>query len=440
MISARDRVPGLPTKAGEGAVMRWSLAPAAIIKLHGMSGSRTRGVAELAGDSRVEAARRLIHETDALTLAHLIELAEIPAPPFGEERRAARILELLREAGLAGIHGDGVGNALALYAAADGAGAPLILSAHLDTVFPPDVEMRVRRAGNRLIGPGVSDNARGLAALVAVARVMKDADVRPLRPILFAATVGEEGIGNLRGVRHLFQEGAAARAASGFISLDGTGRRQVVNQGLGSRRLRAAIRGRGGHSWADWGLPNPIHMLGIAVAKIAALRLPHHPRTAVTVARIGGGMSVNAIPAEAWIEVDLRSESPGVLADTECRVRNCLERSIASAVPPPGHGEHGIELSVEVIGERPAAETSPDLPLVRAAQEATRFLGEIPELVSSSTDANIPMALGIPAIAMGAGGSSGNAHTTEEWYSNEGGPEGIERVLLTVLWAVGLRS
>lgn len=199
-------------------------------------------------DPRVEAARRLIHETDALTLQHLVELAEIPAPPFGEERRASRLRELLLHAGLPDVHTDQVGNVLARCPPPGGAGGdapPFILSAHLDTVFPPDVETRVRRAGDRLIGPGVSDNARGLAALVTIARVMQEAELRPRPPVLFAATVGEEGIGNLRGVRHLFFAGEAARGATGFISLDGTGRRQVVTRALGSRRLRAVARGPG---------------------------------------------------------------------------------------------------------------------------------------------------------------------------------------------------
>lgn len=405
-----------------------------------MSEASSPVLLELVRDPRVNAARRVVHETDALTLAHLVELAEIPAPPFGEERRARRVLELLRDAGLEDACIDGAGNVIGR-TCADGGGdaAPFVLSAHLDTVFPADIETRVRQSGGRLVGPGVSDNARGLAALVAVARVLRGSGIRPRRPLVFAATVGEEGIGNLRGVRHLFEDGAAAGGASGFISLDGTGRRQVVNRALGARRLRVVVRGPGGHSWVDWGLPNAIHALGGAVAAVTALRLPRAPRTVLTVARIGGGTSVNVIPAEAWIELDVRSESPALLADTERSVRRCLEDAVRAAVQGPRERpDHGLDLCIEVIGERPAGETAPTQSLVRAAQDATRLLGETPELVSSSTDANVPMALGIPAIALGAGGSSGNTHTPSEWYTNDGGPEGIERVLLTVLQAVGL--
>lgn len=378
----------------------------------------------LLDDPRVRAAVEHVRTTDERTLRDQCELTEIPAPPFGEGERAERMAELMVEAGLQGVERDREGNVLGRLAGEDG-GEPLVVSAHLDTVFPPGTDVRVRREGDRLLGPGISDDGRGLAVLLTVARTVTAVGPPLRKPLLFVATVGEEGPGDLRGGRHLFREGGAGRSARGFVSLDGAGSSRVVVGGLGCRRYRIVVRGPGGHSWVDWGRPNPIHALAALVTELTALDLPDDPATTLTVARWSGGTSINAIPREAWIELEVRSEDEAVLDDLDARVR-----SAARHHAPDGSA---LDLAVQPIGRRPAAATPVDEPLVRAAVAATCVLGSEAELSVSSTDANVPMTLGIPAITMGAGGEAGQAHTPEEWYRNVGGPDGVVRVLLTVL-------
>ena len=385
----------------------------------------------------VRAANENILATDDQALAHQIGLTEIPAPPFGEEPRGLRMAELLEEAGLADVRRDTVGNVFALRPGI-GDGEPLVLSAHLDSVFPAGTDVAVRVEGNLLRAPGVSDDARGLAALVAVARALSKSGVTTRLPILFAATVGEEGSGDLRGVRHLFGADGVASSASGFISLDGAGLKFVVTRGLGARRFRVVLRGPGGHSWIDWGAPNPIHALGRAVGALAAWPTPIDPTLSLTVARWGGGTSVNAIPAEAWAELDFRSESIKHLDDGEERLRAVLDRSLAEENSGVADQDRRLRVEVTVVGQRPAGVTALDSPLVEAALAATRAAGVEPEVTASSTDANLPMSLGIPAITLGAGGSAGDIHTTDEWYRNSDGPLGIQRALQTVLLVSGL--
>ena len=244
------------------------------------------------------------------------------------------------------------------------------------------------------------------------------------------ATVGEEGAGDLRGVRHLFREGGPGRRARGFISLDGVGLDQVIHRGVGSTRLRLRLTGPGGHSWTDWGTPNPIHALGRIVGEVETLPLPSRPRTTATVARVGGGKSINAIPEEAWLEVDLRSEGREELHRLE---EAFLTRCHREWTGKEKGASSPLGLDVEEMGRRPAGATDPREPLVRSALAATRELGVEARLTASSTDANLPMSLGIPAVTLGAGGRAGGIHTLNEWYSNEEGPEGILRALLTLL-------
>lgn len=378
----------------------------------------------------VERARTLIYRDDARTLADQCALTEIAAPPFGEDARSRRMAELMEQAGLERVERDGLGNVVGWWGPPSL--PPVIVSAHLDTIFPEGTDVRVRQEGDRLIGPGISDDGRGLAALLALARALAQVELALRRPILFAATVGEEGEGDLRGVRHLFRPGGAARGATSFVSLDGAGLSRIVTGGLGSRRFRLTVRGPGGHSWVDWGTPNPIHALGRAVAAFTQLALAQEPRTTLSVGRWAGGTSVNSIPQDAWVELEVRSQSIAELDRLDARIRRSAQEAMAD-VNQSANGRGRAELAVDVIGDRPAGATHPDQLLVRAAVAATRAVGGAPELAVSSTDANIPMSLGIPAITMGAGGEAGLAHTTDEWYRNEGGPEGILRALLTVM-------
>jgi acetylornithine deacetylase/succinyl-diaminopimelate desuccinylase-like protein len=392
----------------------------------------------LHADPAVNRACAIAVESDAETVADQVALAEIPAPSFQETLRGARMAELLAAAGCEAPATDAVGNVMARMGPADG--RPLVLSAHLDTVFPAEIDVSVSRRDDRLEGPGISDDARGLAALVAVARSLHRAGVRPASPILFAATVCEEGAGDLRGVRHLFREAGPGAAARAFVSLDGAGLSRIVARGLGSRRLRATVRGPGGHSWTDWGTPNPMHALGEAVGAIANLPLSADPSVTATVARWGGGTSINAIPAEAWVEMDMRSESPELLEDVEARAREALRAAVARTSAAAAAGRAPLALEIKTIGDRPAGRTAPDTELVRAAVAATRTLGVDPELISSSTDANVPMSVGVPAVTLGAGGEAGGAHTLDEWYRNDGGSDGVVRALLTALLLAGVEG
>jgi acetylornithine deacetylase/succinyl-diaminopimelate desuccinylase-like protein len=276
--------------------------------------------------------------------------------------------------------------------------------------------------------------------MLAVARLLAEARVRPRRPVLFVGTVGEEGSGDLRGVKHLFRDGAPLRAAASFVALDGSGLRRIVHRAIGSRRLRVEVEGPGGHSWADRGAPNPIVALASATAEIATLALPHPGHTSLTVARIGGGISINAIPDAAWMEIDMRAEVPGALAEMEAAVRGVLARVVDEENGGRRAGSGPLSSKVTLIGDRPSGETPPRALLVRAAAAVTSALGARPELVGSSTDANVPMALGIPSIAIGVGGDSGGIHTLEEWYADENGGLGLERALLIILAAAGLQA
>ena len=367
---------------------------------------------------------------DERVLAEQAAISAVPAPPFQEGERGLLMGELMSQTGLERVRTDPAGNVLAELAGT-GVGPPLVISAHLDTVFPAGTDVTVTRDGDVLRGPGISDDARGLAVLLAMARCVRESGLACRTPLLFAATVGEEGVGDLRGVRFLFGEGDG-REAAGFISVDGAGLDRLVVRALGSRRFRITVRGPGGHSWVDWGLVNPIHALGITVTDLLRLPLCAEPLTALTVARWGGGTSINAIPQEAWIEVDTRSESDTQLEELERRLReiaHCCAAATGSGGP--------LQVEVEALGRRPAGGTDPDAPLLQAAIAATRHLGGEPTLTTSSTDANIPMAAGIPAVTLGGGGSAGLAHTTEEWYRNVQGAEGVQRLLLTALLAAG---
>jgi acetylornithine deacetylase/succinyl-diaminopimelate desuccinylase-like protein len=396
--------------------------------------------AQLLATPAMERARRYLESTDGRTLEEQIALTEIPAPPFDEVRRGQHMAGLMTASGLEVLATDEVGNVIARgpgsapWSGSDSEGRPIVVSAHLDTVFPPGTDTRVTRDGDLLQGPGISDDARGLAALLALARAGQAAGIEFSSPVLIVATVGEEGTGDLRGVRHLFsKDGFLSGGCACFFSLDGAGMRRIVNVGLGSLRYRATVRGPGGHSWVDFGLPNPIHALARAVDRITRVPLPTRPATTLSVGRWGGGTSVNAIPTEAWVELEVRSEAEVELSRMDLEVRSILDRVVA----PQSSDLRGprLTLDIETLGHRPAGATSVHHPLVQAAISATTALGERPELGISSTDANLPMSLGVPAITLGVGGEAGQAHTTAEWYRNTRGPDGILRALLALLLA-----
>ena len=402
-------------------------------------------ISRLLAHERIRAARHHLERTEEITLARQAALSAVPAPTGAEGRRAARVAELFREVGLQDVLIDEVGNVRGWTAGAGGSGkrdgaGPVVLAAHLDTVFGPDVNVAVERRGRRLRGPGISDNARGLAALVAVAEAVVAARVPAARPILFAATVGEEGSGDLRGVKYLLngKDVGAPHAVPlqqppiAFIALDGAGLERVVHRALGSKRYHVTYRGPGGHSWAAFGVANPANAVGRAVALLADLppSSPPAPRTTCAVVRLGGGTGLNSIPQDAWLDLDLRSEDPKALAALDATVRATLERALGDENHRRAAATAPLTLERQLVGDRPSGVTPRAHPLVRAAVAANRALGRDAELASASTDANVPIALGVAAIALGGGGQAGDAHLATEWYENTDGALGLVRALL----------
>jgi len=380
----------------------------------------------LVAHERVRAARQYIERCDERTLGRQAVLSAIPAPTGAEGARGAHLAALYREAGLTDVTVDAVGNVTGWLGALRE--EPVVLSAHLDTVFGEELDVSVERSGARLQGPGISDNARGLAALVTVAEALVRSRVSTVRPVRFTATVGEEGWGDLRGVKHLFAKGHARPHA--FIALDGAGLERIVHRALGARRYRVSYRGPGGHSWAAFGVANPANAVGRATAMLADLPAQHSPRSTCAVVRLGGGTGLNSIPQEAWLDLDLRSEDPRALAQLDETVRALLARALAEENGHRTAGTPTLTLDVRRVGDRPSGVTPRAHPLVQAAIAATRALGSPHELACASTDANVPIALGVPAIALGAGGHAGDAHLPTEWYENVDGALGVVRALL----------
>jgi tripeptide aminopeptidase len=395
-----------------------------------------------AEDDAIRDLRAAIHQRDGQTIEEQVRLVAIAAPTGQERERGEYVRARLGEMGMRDVRVDEVGNVLATVPSRrtpEERQRPVVVSAHLDTVFPAGTEIRPRVEADRIHAPGITDNCRGLAALLAIGEVLRDRRTETTRPLLFAATVGEEGLGDLKGVKHLFREGEALRGAEAFISLDGAGVNRIVNRAIGATRLRVTFRGMGGHSWGDRGAANPAHAMGVAIAGLREIARPEAGNSAVTVGRVGGGTSVNAIPSSCWLELDLRSDRPGDLKRLEERARRVIE-SGARTERESARRPTPIAVEIEAIGQRPCGATPDGHPLVRAAVAATEAIGAEAELAASSTDANVPISLGIPAIAIGAGGRGGGVHTTDEWYENESGPEGIERALLTVLAVAGVHG
>lgn len=364
-------------------------------------------------------------------------ICTIPAPPFGEAARAEYLSARFRQYGLPEARTDEIGNCVGLRRGRR-LHPLLVVSAHLDTVFPAGTNFTVRRDGAKLLAPGIADDGCGLAALLALIRALETCEIETEGSLLFVGTVGEEGEGNLRGVRHLFTDGEWAKEIDAFISLDGPGIERITNAALGSRRYRVRFTGTGGHSWGDFGAANPVHALGRTVARLIAYPAPSNPRTTFNVGRVEGGTGVNVIAQEAMMDVDLRSESAEELQRLDAFFRRAAsaatdeENSARRMSTPP------LELDMKLIGDRPGGETAKDVLLVRLAQEATRACGSHSHLDCSSTDSNIPISRGIAAITLGAGGTSGNSHTLDEWYDPRRRELGLKRALLTMLGIVGI--
>lgn len=377
---------------------------------------------------------RLASADDAI-LATQVAISEIPAPTGSERDRGAFVARRFAQLGLGEVHVDEVGNVLGTRQGS-GADGCVVMCAHLDTIFPQGTAVAVTRDGPQLCGPGIVDNARGLAGMLALAETIDGRRLRTERPIVFVATVGEEGEGDLRGAKHLFAK--LAQRVDACIALDGAGDERIVHRALGSRRFHIVFRGEGGHSWSSFGIANPVHAAGAAASKLAALPLPRTPRTTLSACRIGGGISVNAIPAEAWLDVDLRSTNRAVLDACSRDIHEVARAALREENYRRTPGSPPLEFIISTIGDRPSGVVSDDHPLVRSAISATLAIGKRPELSTASTDANVPISMGIPSIAIGAGGRGGGVHTSAEWYDNTDGRHGVARALAVLVGAAGL--
>ena len=399
----------------------------------------SRTMRQLAALPGVEQALRFFETNAAAITEEQIRICSVPATPFAEQERAEYLAGKFRELGLHDVSIDEEGNCLGLFRG--NTATPLIIvSAHLDTVFAKGTDFTVRREGERLYAPGIADDGCGLIALIAIVQALQAARIKTEGSLLFVGTVGEEGEGNLRGVRHLLTRGAwATRKIDAFLSFDGPGIDRITNRALGSHRYRVEFIGHGGHSWGDFGLPNPVHALGRAISRLAAYPAPKDPRTTFNVGSVEGGTSVNAIPSRAAMEVDLRSAADAELRRLDAFFRRAVKEALDEENNARRPGDAPLKLQLDLIGERPSGETPADTPVVKLALEATKLLGVEPRLDQSSTDSNLPISLGIPAITLGAGGTSGASHTLAEWYDPRDRDKGLKRGLLVILGLAGIQ-
>jgi acetylornithine deacetylase/succinyl-diaminopimelate desuccinylase-like protein len=392
------------------ALLLWTGAAAA---------QSVEAVQRILDNPKFKSAQEFIDRDHDRIVREIIQLNEIEAPPFKEERRARAFMTMLREHGLTNVEMDAEGNVMGIRRGTGG-GPIVAIAAHLDTVFPEGTNVKVRRESTRLYAPGIGDNSRSLAVLLAMIRAFNNAGIQTRSDILFIGNVGEEGQGDLRGMKYLFQKGPYKDRIRMFISLDGSGGGDVVTTGaLGSKRYRATFTGPGGHSYGAFGLVNPAYALANAMLKIGEMEVPQRPRTTFNVGVVGGGTSVNSIPFEAWMEVDMRSEST-VELDKIVQTFTALVHQAAdeeNKIRSVGQGR--VRAVIRLIGDRPSGATSINSPLVQWAGSAIRAFGMTPAFTIGSTDSNIPISMGIPAITIDSGGRGGRAHALDEWIDVE---------------------
>lgn len=386
---------------------------------------------------------RSVHQAFAWFRAHSRELEDrqlevtaIPAPPWGEAARSHWLKSQFEELALADVHQDELGNVFGVRPGTDINAPYLALSAHLDTVFPAGTPISVAREGGKFYGPGISDNASGITALLAMAGALRDTNIETTAPILFIGNVGEEGEGNLRGMRHIFQQGKWFESIGALVVLDGAGTDTIIAEGLGSRRFEITVRGPGGHSWSDFGVSNPIVALARIITRLSQTTVPSAPKTTFNIGIVQGGTSVNSIPESATMRVDTRSASVEQLDRLERALREAVK--LGTAEPGGGKKQETLTAEVEVIGDRPAADLPADAHLLKVIRAVDAQLNNTARVQRASTDANIPLSLGREAIAIGAGGGGGGAHTMNEWYDPAGRDLGLKRILLLTLALCGV--
>jgi tripeptide aminopeptidase len=409
---------------------RWTILFAGVALLAPALATQTQDpAAQLLARNDIAEALRFAREDEARILDDQVRLCEIPAPPFKELARATAYAAAFQEVGLRNVRVDNEGNVIGERPGRH-ARPHVVFSAHLDTVFPEGTDVGVKREGSVLKGPGIGDDCRGLAVVVGVARALRGANVTTDGTISFVGTVGEEGLGDLRGVKHLFGTELADRVDA-FVSVDGAGL-DITHVAVGSRRYRITFKGPGGHSYGAFGLANPIHALGRAVARVSDFNVPAAPKTTFNVGRIGGGTSVNSIAFEAWMEMDMRSSDRDALARLDQRFLDVMDEA-ASAENARWSKPGQITVEKTLVGDRPAGRVPAEAPIVRTAVAVTRALGLGGELQEGSTDANIPISLGVPAITIDGGGAGKGAHSLDESFDTTDSWKGTQRALLLAI-------
>ena len=397
-------------------------------------------VAHLAASPQVRAAFDRFRAQESQFALWQMEATRVAAPPFAETARGAWLADRFRDLGLTDVHTDEVGN---VFGVRPGYASRFVtVSAHIDTVFPATTPLNIRQEGSRLYGPGISDNGAGIAAILAVASVLASGRISHALPFVFIGNVGEEGEGDLRGMRHVFATPRWRDSIAYSVVVDGAGSDTIVAEALGSRRFEVIVRGPGGHSWTDFGTPNPILALSRAVEIFSQTPVPASPKTTFNVGVIRGGTSVNSIPESASMRVDLRSTSMAEIDRMEDALRSALGLAVAAenraAAQQQARKPQIVQSEVVEIGNRPAGELAKDARLLKVIRAVDAQLGNTAQVQRASTDANIPLALGREAIAIGGGGSGGGAHTLQEWFDCNGRELGLKRILLTMLILSGV--
>lgn len=415
-------------------IMRRSLA---CLSLAFAASAQAQEVARIAARPDVRGLLDSIKARNAWTLEKQVSLCEIPAPPFKETARGLAYKAEFERLGLTNVRVDSIGNVIG-ERRGTGQGPTILLQGHLDTVFPEGTDVKVRRDGSRYVGRGIEDDCRGLASVLAVARALQASKIATTGTIIFAGNVGEEGPGNLRGTRHLF-----ARELKGkidyFISVDGAGD-GIASSAVGSNRYLVRFKGRGGHSYGAFGTPNPAHALGRAMAVIADLQVPSSPKTTFNVGVIKGGTSVNSIPFEASMELDMRSESAQALATLDAKAMRAIRNAVVAENRRWPNKSNPVAVVIDTIGLRPAGSQPDSARIVRIASEGARTLSLGGKLHAGSTDANVPIGLRVPGIAIGGGGVGDGAHGLDEWYDDgPSGWRGPQWAALIVLTLAGVR-
>lgn len=398
---------------------------------------------ELLKKEKVQCALAFLKEDDDRTLQETLEMCQIPAPSYQEEKKAGYVRKKMLEAGLEDVHIDEVGNVLGTRKGTSD-GPRIVLAGHTDTVFPMDTDLTLKQEGNRYSCPGIGDDTRAVAELLSIARAMDAAKIRGEGDIVFCANVCEEGLGDLRGSKYLFsRENSQAKSYDGFVSIDDKRTAGIIYQAVGSERYQVNFHGTGGHSYTGFGIPNPIHAMGRAIAKISDFQVPSDPKTTFSVGVVNGGTSVNVISAEASMLVDMRSVEPEALGVLSRKFHQAVKEAVEeeNARWKVENGEDAITMTMEQKGKRPAGTQAQDCQIVQAAHAANQALGmETLYIGAASTDANIPISLGIPAITVGWGGKGGGEHTIHEWYEQVESYKGPQRDLLLLLALSGFEG